>query len=199
MAGQSIERREVMRVLGLAAAASRFGGFEKWAYAGAHGTVHAGAAPVPYEPRFFSPEEYETVARLAELILPSDGTPGAREAGVSEFIDFMVASDAEVQSRFRYGLAWLDAHSVLRAGKPFCELSEAEQTAIFEPLAYKDRHRPGEEDGRAFFWLIRDYTVMGFYTSRTGMEQLGYPGLEFYSESPGCSDPEHRGLLEAQR
>jgi gluconate 2-dehydrogenase gamma chain len=67
-----------------------------------------------------------------------------------------------------------------------------------EHLAYKDRNRPREEDGRAFFKLVREYTVMGFYTSRIGLEQLGYPGLQtVYDEMPGCphlDDPEHRHL-----
>ena len=77
------------------------------------------------------------------------------------------------------------------------KLNEAEQIALLEPLAYKDRHRPGDEEGHAFFKLIREYTVMGFYTSRIGLEQLDYPGLRIYAESPGCphpDDPEHRHL-----
>jgi hypothetical protein len=57
-------------------------------------------------------------------------------------------------------------------------------------LAYKDHYRPGEDEGREFFKLIREYTIMGFYTSRIGLDQLDYPGLKFYSESPGCP---HRG------
>ena len=68
---------------------------------------------------------------------------------------------------------------------------------MLEHLAYTERYRRGEEDGQAFFKLIREYTVMGFYTSRIGMEQLDYPGLRLYTESPGCphvDDPEHRHL-----
>ena len=44
------------------------------------------------------------VERLAEIIIPSDATPGAKEAGVAEFIDFMVAKRSEVQYGFRTGL-----------------------------------------------------------------------------------------------
>ena len=198
MAGQGIERREVLRILAIAAAASGYPGFHRWSFA----CEHAGAGPIPlkrasYTPRFFSAPEYATVERLAQLIIPSDGTPGAREAGVSEFIDFMVASDPGVQYRFRYGLTWLDAQAGKLHGAPFRELDEAKQGGLLEPLAYHDRYRDGEDEGRAFFKLVREYTVMGFYTSRVGLEQLDYPGLRIYLESPGCphaDDPEHRRL-----
>ena len=49
----------------------------------------------------------------------------------------------------------------------------------------------------SFFRLLREYTVMGFYTTRIGLEELGYPGLRTYSKSPECphvNDPEHRHL-----
>jgi len=198
MAGQGLERREVLRILALAAAASGYPGFHRWSFACGHG---AGAPVTPkpsrYAPRFFTAGEYATVERLAELIVPSDGSPGAREAGASEFIDFMVASDPAVQYRFRYGLTWLDAHAGKLHGAPFRELDGPRQTDLLEHLAYRARYRDGEDEGRAFFKLVREYTLMGFYTSRVGLEQLDYPGLRIYAASPGCphpDDPEHRHL-----
>jgi gluconate 2-dehydrogenase subunit 3-like protein len=202
MAGQGMERREVLRIMTLAAAASRFPGFHRWAFACDHlAAAPLQAKPAQYAPQFFSPAEYQTIERLAEMIIPSDGTPGAKEAGVSEFIDFMVWSDRDAQYRFRYGLTWLDAHSERLHGKPFGELDAGRQTGILEHLAYKAKYRPGEEDGRDFFALIREYTMMGFYTTRIGLEQLDCPALKFYSESPGCphtGDPEHRHLPPPQ-
>lgn len=195
MAGQNIERRDVMRVLAVAAAAGHFSGFSAWSFAGAG--QQAAARPSRYEPRFFTASEYETVERLAELIIPSDGAPGAREAGVAEFIDFMVNSDPALQYPFRYGLTWLDARAASAHGRRFVELAEAQQEEMLGALAYRERHVAGQEDGRRFFQLARDYTVMGFYTSRAGLEALDYPGLRLYSESPACphtDDPEHRRL-----
>jgi gluconate 2-dehydrogenase gamma chain len=206
MAGQGIERREVLRVMALAAGAARFPGFQRWAFACDHvSATGVQVKPAQYTPQFFTPAEYTTVERLAEMIIPSDGpnggAPGASEAGVSEFIDFMVSSDPSVQYRFRYGLTWLDAHAEKLHGKTFRQLSAEQQNDLLEDLAYKDHHRPGEEDGREFFKLVREYTVMGFYTSRIGLQQLDFPGLKLYSESPGCphlNDPEHRHLPQAQ-
>jgi hypothetical protein len=199
MAGQGLERREVLRIMALAAAASGFPGFSRWSFACGHAAPGLLQVRRPvYAPQFFSPDEYATVERLAELIIPSDDGPGAREAGVSEFIDFMVARDPAVQVRFRYGLTWLDAHAVRLHGKRFQDLDAGPQAEILGPLAYRDRHRAGEEEGRAFFKLMRERTLMGFYTSRVGLQQLDYPGLRsHYPALPGCphpDDPEHKHL-----
>lgn len=140
------------------------------------------------------------VERLAEMIIPSDRTPGAKEAGVAEFIDFMVWSDAEAQYRFRMGLAWLNAHSERSMGKKFLEVTPEQQTSLLEPLAFKGKARRGEEDGRRFFALIREFTVTGFYTSEIGYKELDNPALKFYSESPECphkDDREHKKLTPA--
>jgi gluconate 2-dehydrogenase gamma chain len=204
MAGQSVERREVLRIMTMAAAASGFPGFKQWVFAHDHTRPTARTAKLAggrYEPIFFSSEEYATVVRLSELIIPSDGSPGAREAGVSEFIDFMVGSNPNIQFRFRYGLAWLNAHAARLYGVSFNDLGSDRQLEVLKPLAYKNQYRSGEEEGRAFFELIREYTVMGFYTSRVGLEQLNFPGLRYYSESPGCphpDDPEHLHLPPPQ-
>jgi gluconate 2-dehydrogenase gamma chain len=199
MAGQGLERREVLRILAIAAAASGYSGFQRWSFA----CDHEGGTAVPmkgqtYTPRFFSAAEYATVERLAELIIPSDSSPGAREAGVSEFIDFMVGSDPGLQYKFRYGLTWLDAHARRLFGGSFTKLDEGQQNDLLKHLAYRDEHRPGEEEGRPFFKLMREQTLMGFYTTKIGLEELGYPGLtSFWADLPGCphpDDPAHRHL-----
>jgi gluconate 2-dehydrogenase gamma chain len=136
---------------------------------------------------------------LAELILPAtfDAAqklmPGAKAAGVAEFIDFMVFNEPDLQGPFRDGLQWLD-----QAGAgAFINLPGETRHAILERLAYRAKHRESEKAGQEFFQLMRRYTVMGFYTTRIGLESLDYPGLTFYSTSPGCThpdNPEHVGL-----
>ena len=198
MAGQSLERREVLRILAMASVAAQFPGFRRWAFACEH--VRADSLQIKdasYSPKFFTPAEYATVERLTEMIIPSDGGAGAREAGVSEFVDFMVWSDPSLQYKFRFGLGWLDAHAERLHSNNFTGLEPEQQNEILRRVAYKKEFRDGEEDGRVFFRLMREYTVMGFYTSRVGLEELDYPGLKFYSESPSCphvNDREHLHL-----
>ena len=201
MAGQGIQRREVLRILGTAAAAAQVPGFSKWGFACGHvGNAAMQVKPATYHPQFFTAAEYATVERLTEIIIPNDGTPGAKEAGVAEFIDFMVASEPELQYGFRTGLTWLNAHAEQEDGKRFAELTPEQQTSLLEPLGFKDKARPGEEDGRRFFSLMREYTVTGFYTSEIGFKELDNPALKFYAESPECphkGDPEHAHVTPA--
>jgi hypothetical protein len=198
MAGQGVERREVLRILAIASVAAQFPGFARWTFACGH--VRADSTQIKnatYAPRIFTAAEYSTIERLTEMIIPSDGGAGSREAGVSEFVDFMVWSDPSLQYKFRFGLGWLDAHSERERSKIFVALGADQQNEILRRLAYKKEFREGEEDGRAFFDLVRQYTVMGFYTSRVGLEELDYPGLKVYSESPSCphvNDREHLHL-----
>ncbi|MGA7631162.1 MAG: gluconate 2-dehydrogenase subunit 3 family protein [Terriglobales bacterium] len=202
MAGQSIERREVLRILAVASAAATSPGFSKWSFACGHiGKRLAQIKPAAYQPLFFSSPEYAMIERLTDIIIPADDTPGAREAGAAEFIDLMVSRDSNLQSDFRNGLRWLDMHSQKTYGQPFMKLSPGQQTALLEPLAYRKQFRPGEEAGRKFFARAREYTMLGFYTSEIGLKELDFPGLiHSYAVSPSCphkDDPEHRHLPPA--
>jgi len=223
MAGQNIERREALRVIALASAAAGFPGFRQWAFACDH--IMSGATTkvpqnIPYKPLFFSEQHYRLVARLAEMIIPSDEHPGATEAGVPEFIDFMVANrvpvsptreirstqDAieegnEAQSRFLAGLNWLNARAVSECRQEFLGCTPDQQNTLLEELAYKAKFKPTTEEGRVFFSFFRDYTVVGYYTSKIGLETLDYPGLRtMWPSMPACAhpdDPAHARLSNA--
>lgn len=203
MAGQSPSRRQVLQAFSLAALAGAAPGFSRWCFAlseHSHDPMQSddsslARSTTPYAPLFFTPAEYQTIEVLTELILPSDTGPGAKEAGVAEFIDFMVKSDVSLQEPFRRGLAWLD-HS---AGEQqsFVALPHAKQTQLLDRLAYKKYQRAQDKPGQDFFKLARQYTVMGFYTTKIGLEALDFPGLKFYATSPGCThagNPEHAGI-----
>lgn len=220
MGGQGIERREILRYIGIASVAGMFPGFHQWAFAcaqdPAHGTM-VQPATKPYKPLFFSEPQYRMVERLAEMIIPADDTAGAKEAGVAEFIDFMVANRVPVsggyevrsvqdsinqgsaaQARFVAGLNWMNAHSHAKFGEHFLGCSAEQQNGLLEELAYKDKFKPTTETGREFFQMMRDYMVIGYYTTKVGLESLGYPGLRrVWPKMPGCThhdDPEHTHL-----
>ena len=224
MGGQGIERREMLRYIAIASVAGTFPGFSQWAFACSHNAspVLAQAVAQPYKPLFFSPKHYQMVELLADMIIPSDDTPGAKQAGVAEFIDFMVANRCaisgrdelpttqnvlalgeQVQGHFLSGLDWLDAHTKIELGHEFLDCGAQQQITLLEQLAYKAKFKPGTEVGRDFFQLIRDYTVVGYYTSKIGLQSLGYPGLRtVWPKMPGCThpnDPEHVHLQESSQ
>lgn len=222
MAGQAPSRRQLLQALACASLASGAPGFVRWTFAfaepspeqgHAHHQPSAGAPahkPQHYTPQFFTPPEYKAVVVLAELILPRTpashpaGKPntavtpaeaGATDAGVAEFIDFMVGHDPALQTVFRQGLAWIDTASTPRT---LVALAPAEQNAVLERLAYKRNFRPDDKPGQEFFSVMRRYAVMGFYTTRLGLEALDYPGLRFYAESPSVppSELQHGALAQ---
>jgi gluconate 2-dehydrogenase gamma chain len=221
MGGQGVERREILRFIGIASVAGAFPGFSRWAFAcGQQGHVHESAvvaasslaAHPEYKPLFFSAEQFRMVETLAEIIIPADDSPGAKEAGVAEFIDFMAANrvpvssrravkctqDAielgeEAQNRFLAGLGWLNARSKSQFGHEFMESPADQQKTLLEELAYKAKFNPGTESGREFFQFFRDYTVVGYYTTKIGLESIGYPGLRtVWPAMPGCNHPDDR-------
>lgn len=220
MGGQAIERREILRYIGLASVAGTFPGFSRWAFACGHaGDGQSQQQPRAYQPLFFSQPQFLMVERLAEMIIPADDTPGAKEAGVAEFIDFMVANKVPVstsydirstedaihagthaQEQFVFGLGWLNARSKSEFGNRFLDCSAEQQNSLLEELAYKANYKSATESGREFFHLMRDYTVIGYYTTRIGLESLGYPGLQdTWEKMPGCShpdNPEHAHLRD---
>jgi hypothetical protein len=104
------------------------------------------------------------------------------------------------QVQFVGGLNWLNTRSKSEYKQIFMDCSATQQTALLEELAYKSKFTPTTERGREFFQLLRDYTVVGYYTSKIGLESLGYPGLRTaWPKMPGCShpnDPEHAHLVE---
>ena len=222
MGGQGTERREILRYIGMAAVAGTFPGFSKWVFACPQDhpqPVTSKPAAGPYKPLFFSPQHYAMVEHIAEMIIPEDDTPGAKQAGVAEFIDFMVANrvpvsashdirstaDAiemgnEAQNRFISGLDWINARCHSEFGHLFMDCTPEQQNSLLEELAYKAKFKPTTESGRAFFQLMREYTVVGYYTTKIGLESLGYAGLRtVWPSMPGCThpdDPEHVHLRE---
>ena len=201
MANQGSDRRTVLEMLAKAAAASQFPGFSRWVFGQQHEHA-ANATPPPrtvsYQPSYFSAPEYRTIEVLTALIIPQDESPGAQEAGVSEFIDYLAAhGEREIQQPMRNGLKWLESTAKKGYGASFTSLSPEQQTEILNRVAYRNSAVPGDGEGQTFFRLIRRYTVMGYYTSQVGLRELDYPGLRLYSESPACphtDDPEHRHL-----
>ncbi len=62
-----------------------------------------------YAPAFFSAAEYAYISKMADTMLPSDGTPGAVEVGVPQMIDKMIGEvyNEENAEKTRKGLAKL--------------------------------------------------------------------------------------------
>ncbi len=149
-------------------------------------------ATVEGAPRYFGKEDFRTISRIAELIIPETETPGAIGAGVPEYIDLVIGrNENQQQALVSDGLRWLDTEAVRTAGKKFIELTEDQQLAILEPLCTRAHEDPIQARNVQFFALIKGLTADGYYTSKIGLiDELGYKGNMAMASFPGCV-PEH--------
>src|SRR5262245_31464921 len=106
---------------------------------------------------FFTPEQALEVEAMAAQIIPTDSTPGAREARVVAFIDRVLTTfDAERQPDYKKGLEALAAKTRELnpgAGK-FSALNDEQQIKVLSAL-----------ETTAFFDLVRTHTITGFFAS----------------------------------
>ena len=127
--------------------------------------------------KFFDEHEMKTITVLGDYIIPRDEVSGsASDAGVPDFIEFIVKDMPHHQTPMRGGLRWLDLQCNKRFGKPFVDCAPADQTAMLDAIAYPEQAKPGMEQGVAFFNLMRDLTSCGFFSSAIGIKDLGYVG-----------------------
>jgi hypothetical protein len=86
--------------------------------------------------RFFSADQFAALERLAEVLMPAAAdSPGAKEAGAAEFLDFLLSeSPADRQALYRDGIDKLNAEARGHYGKPYAKLAAAEIDALLAPL-----------------------------------------------------------------
>ncbi len=138
------------------------------------------AQPLKFE--FFTPEQAADVEAIAEQIIPTDESPGARDARVVYFIDHaLMTFEREKQKQYTEGLNKLRAE--LR--KRFSELSIAEQIAALHKIEKTE-----------FFDLVRTHTVMGFFANpehggnlnEAGWKTIGFEDKFFFQAPFGYYD-----------
>lgn len=150
-------------------------------------TAQSPDRPTAFTPAFFTEHEFATVRILAETVIPRDGrSGGAIDAGVPEFMDFILNENPGMQTGIRGGLAWLDQESRQRFGQEFLDVSDANRRAILDDIAWPKKAKPEFSHGVAFFNRFRDLTASGFFSSKIGVEDLHYIGNEFVMEWKGC-------------
>ncbi len=126
---------------------------------------------------FFTPHELATITVLSDIILPADATSGsASQVGVPAFIEFIAKDMPQHQTPLRGGMMWLDNQSMKRFGKKFVAATSVERIQLVDDIAYPEQAKPAFSQGYAFFNLMRDLTMTGFYTTEVGFKDLGYIG-----------------------
>ena len=126
---------------------------------------------------FFTETEFEMVKVLSDIIIPADEESGsATDAGVPDFIEFMMKDYPPFQLVTRGGLMWLNNQCNSKFGKTFLDCTEPERLEIIDLIAWPDRAAPKMQFGVRFFNRMRDLVATGFFTSQMGVEYLDYRG-----------------------
>ncbi len=169
------DRRETLKIIGAIGTTCAFPFASDELY-GQHVHPPPGVQSSYGAAKFFTRDELRTVSRIADLIVP-----GALDAGVPSYIDYVVNADDGWRKLFRESLA------DLRAAK-FDELSEQDQVAVLE----KHIDQPGDDLQTRLFRALKSMTADGYYTSKAGLvDDLGYQGNTVLESFPSCEIPEH--------
>lgn len=121
----------------------------------------------------FSAEQQVLVANLVDVIIPPTDTPGAKAAGVGQFVEYVIGhcSAASQQESFQRGLLQTDELSKTTFGKPFAELSRAQKIEVVSQLTQREK---------PFFLSLRELTIVGYFTSESGatkaLDYVAIPG-----------------------
>ena len=134
----------------------------------------AAAFPDSQKFEFFTPEEAKEVEAISSCIIPSDGTPGAREAGVVYFIDrALVTFSAGDQKTYREGLPGIQNRlkELFPSATLFSAATPEQQQSVLESLDEAGSKNPPRRPRANFlagsaaqplFEVIRAHTLMGF-------------------------------------
>jgi gluconate 2-dehydrogenase gamma chain len=139
---------------------------------------------------FFTPEQAAEIEAMAAQIIPTDQTPGAREARVVHFIDrALVTFQRSVQPVYRRGLDELLAQSrqVVAGAARFSALTSAQQIQVLTAM-----------EKTPFFDLVRTHTITGFFASPVHGGNAGKVGWQLVGYDDSLNHKPPFGYYDAQ-
>jgi hypothetical protein len=141
-----------------------------------------------WSPRWIRPERAAMLEALVDTVLPATDTPGARHARVHVFVDLALRDcySPSEQDVFVAGLEALADECRARHARPFEACSAEERHALLAPLDAAS-YAPDTGARGSFVRILKDLTLVGFFTSRIGATQvLAYEAVP--GGYRGCQD-----------
>ncbi len=148
------------------------------------------SAPTKFE--FLTLEQSTEIEAVAAQIIPTDDTPGAREARVIYFIDRALTTfDKDKQPVYVKGLKDLQSKQkkMFKNSAKFSDLNSEQQIKVLKAF-----------EKNQFFGLVRAHTIMGFFADpsyggnygKVGWKLIGFKD-DFYFKPPfGYYDREYK-------
>ena len=185
-----VARRDVVRLLAaapLAAFAITLEDVERASDRAAAALQAVSSRGQAFKPKYFTPTEWQQVRILADLVIPRDERSGsATDAGVPEFMDFIMTAYPEMQKGMRDGLVWLDTQSTQRFNRKFVGCAAGDQARLLNEIAYPKKASAAMKAGVEFFSRFRNLTASGFWSSKMGVADLQYMGNRPQAVWNGC-------------
>jgi len=150
-------------------------------------------AAADWKPLFLNAQQEETLAVLAETILP-----GSKKGQADRFIDLLLSVDtAEHQKSFVDSLAAFETESQKRFGRRFPALDASEQNALLTDASTRSARESAtagdrkENPGlRLHFENLKGWVSGAYYSSEAGMRELGWTEDRVFDKFRGCEHPE---------
>jgi len=137
--------------------------------------VLKGCTPTPgvdWNPVFFTNSQARLVSGLAEVILPADEHPGAKDLGVPSFIEKMVADiyDKTNRDRFVEGIESFNLAAREMYGTDYADCNPEQKFEMAE--RFNEEALTQEHSERPFFLAMKELTILGYFTSETGATEV---------------------------
>jgi gluconate 2-dehydrogenase gamma chain len=209
MAKHDATRRAFLVRAAVGAGAAAGAGILPGAYAQDQALHKETDATAPSQPRsngeglgaFFNREEAATIDAFTERLMPgAPGKPGARDAGVLNYIDLALSGAySDQQDFYRRGLAQLEAYCRKTYKQTFLRLSAAQQDEVIGALEEGKAGGFAWPTAQAFFNTIRTHTMEGMFADPiyggnkdfAGWSLVGFPGAQiFFSPADMASKQE---------
>lgn len=153
-------------------------------------TARGAGAPTKLE--FFSAADAAEIESMAAQIIPTDDTPGAKEAGTIYFIDHALSTfDKDEQPRYTQGIKELQAKTreLFPGATTFAGLTPAQQVQVLTAI-----------EKTPFFGLVRQHTIVGFLADpmhggnrdQVGWKLIGFEGKFNYKSPYGYYDRDYK-------
>jgi len=177
--GFSMNRRDSLKGLGLLVGGDLLATSAVSDFLQTAASIKAGDSR--WQPRLLSARQAALLEELVEVIIPRTDTPGAKEALTHVFVDLYVKDcyPKAQQEIFLKGLDDLDEISRKQLQRPFLDLSPDERLGLLKQIE-KESFDRGESVEQSFIRMLKNLTLMGFFTSQPGATKTAT-----YERSPG--------------
>lgn len=142
----------------------------------------------PGEGMLFTDKQIAWLDEVAETIIPTTATPGAKAAKVGAFMNVMVRDcyTKEDQEAFKAGFKKLEDACKAKFSKGFMDCTPEQRKELLTALDAEQKefqNTKKKEEPKHYFRLMKELTLLGYFTSEIGSKQAMR-----YVETPGRYD-----------